>query len=253
MDWSWVKNAVCISLVDREDRRVSVTTEFHRVGLCRKVIFYRPKKDVSKIPKPSQRGCWESHRKVGTVGLKRGVEEVLIMEDDVVFSADITPETLAACAEAYRIACTEYNARTFFLGHWPFVSIPTSKPNLKRVFSACAHAYIARKEHLEWLRDNPYDEKLLTKVTRGVGIDFYYAVHPRMFAFHPMLAFQSGSPTSNPKPGIFAKVFDKALSDPKYMRGAETVANVGVPIAMFSIVFALLVAVIAISVRVSSR
>ena len=42
IDWSPIEAAYCISLREREDRARAAEAQFHRVGLCRKVVFYRP-------------------------------------------------------------------------------------------------------------------------------------------------------------------------------------------------------------------
>ncbi len=44
LDWSFLDAAYCISLKTRADRGAQAAAEFHRVGLCRRVTFYRPDK-----------------------------------------------------------------------------------------------------------------------------------------------------------------------------------------------------------------
>ena len=48
LDWSFLDSVYCISLKSREDRARSAAAEFHRVGLCRQVMFYRPDKHPVK-------------------------------------------------------------------------------------------------------------------------------------------------------------------------------------------------------------
>src|SRR5689334_22550815 len=64
-DWSFVDGAYCISLRSRPDRAASAAAEFHRVGLCWKVVFYRP----AKHPTRPKIGIWEAHRRVALEGL----------------------------------------------------------------------------------------------------------------------------------------------------------------------------------------
>jgi hypothetical protein len=54
--WSFVDAVYCISLKTREDRVASASAEFHKVGLCRQVLFHRP----DRHPNNGIVGCWES-------------------------------------------------------------------------------------------------------------------------------------------------------------------------------------------------
>jgi hypothetical protein len=60
LDWSFLNAAYCISLKTREDRVTQAAAEFHRLGLCRRVTFYRP----DKHPRNGFIGNWTSHRDV---------------------------------------------------------------------------------------------------------------------------------------------------------------------------------------------
>ena len=42
LDWSFLDAAYCISLKIRDDRAAQAAAEFHKVGLCQRVLFYRP-------------------------------------------------------------------------------------------------------------------------------------------------------------------------------------------------------------------
>ncbi len=60
LDWSFLDGVYCISLQSREDRVINVAAQFHKVGLCRQVLFYRP----LRHPGRGYIGSWESHRAV---------------------------------------------------------------------------------------------------------------------------------------------------------------------------------------------
>jgi hypothetical protein len=181
--------------------------------------------------------------------LEKGYKDAMIFEDDVCFSEDLTEETVKLCALMYSFAARDFNAKVFYLGHWPFVLIPTRHAHIKRTLSSCTHAYVARKEQLEWLRDHPYDDQKVTKRFPGAGIDWYFSMQPRMYAFYPMIAFQSGSPSSIPKPQIIGRIMDKALSDPKYMKNAETAMNIVTPAVAVILVIACAMALAAVLVK----
>jgi len=191
-DWSFLDGVYCISLRSREDRAASAAGQFHRVGLCRHVLFYRP----IKHPKSAKRGIWESHRVVGAHARQRGSARTLIMEDDVLFSRLLRPRTVRAIARALGSLPPDW--MIFFLGHWPLWAYFV-KPNVLRTGSACAHAYIANSRLLGWLEEHPYDSPGIRKAPRvvGAGIDAAYARLEAAYALFPMIAIQSASKSDN--------------------------------------------------------
>jgi hypothetical protein len=193
-DWSFLDGAYCISLKSREDRAASAAAEFHRVGLCRHVLFYRP----IKHPKRAKRGIWDSHRAVGEHARRRGCARTLIMEDDVLFSRRLRPHKVRAIPRALETIPSDW--MIFFLGHWPLWAYPI-RPNVLRTGSACAHAYIASPRLLQWLREHSYDSPDILWAPRIIGraIDAAYARLEATYAFFPMIAIQSVSESDNRK------------------------------------------------------
>jgi hypothetical protein len=186
-DWSFLDGVYCISLQSREDRAASAAAEFHRVGLCRHVLFYRP------VQHPHSRciGIWDSHRAVGLHALQRGCGRTLIAEDDVLFHRHLRPQRVRAIGRALDILPSDW--MIFFLGHWPLWAYFV-RPNVLRTGSACAHGYIASLRLLRWLHDHPHgspDVKLAR--IAGAGIDAAYARLPATYALFPMVALQSAS------------------------------------------------------------
>ena len=149
LDWSFVDAAYCISLETRGDRVAQAAAEFHRVGLCRRVTFYRP----DKHPRNGFIGSWMSHRDVAMDALERGCARTLICEDGVLFTRRIRPATLRAIERALRALPTDWTI--FFLGHWPLAAYFV-RHNVLRTSSGCSHAYIASPRLLRWLRDHPW-------------------------------------------------------------------------------------------------
>jgi GR25 family glycosyltransferase involved in LPS biosynthesis len=190
-DWSFLDAAYCISLKTREDRAAQAAAEFHRIGLCRRVTFYRP----DKHPTNGFVGSWTSHRDVAVDALQRGCERTMICEDDVLFTRKIRPATLRAIERALNTLPADW--MIFFLGHWPLAAYFV-RHNVLRTSSACSHAYIASPRLLRWLRDH-------TRGTPGVqfsriagkGVDSAYAKLPGTYALFPMLAIQRVSPSDN--------------------------------------------------------
>ena len=135
-DWSFLDGIYCISLQSRDDRTASAAAQFHRLGLCRRVVFYRP----LKHPTRTVIGIWESHRAVAVRALAHEQGTVLILEDDVLFGERVRPRTIGAIAGALRGLPPDW--MIFYLGHmarWAYFV----RPRVLRVSSTAAHAYIA--------------------------------------------------------------------------------------------------------------
>ena len=183
-DWSFLDGAYCISLASRPDRMAEAAAEFHRVGLCRHVTFYRP----SRHPTSPAKGIWQSHAAVARHALRHGRGTVLIMEDDVAFPDPLTPATVRMVGAALPSLPPDWTI--FFLGHWALWAYPVGR-HVLRVSAACAHAYVASPRLLAWLDRNPErrPEIPLARLA-GKGIDAAYARLPQTFAFFPMLAIQ---------------------------------------------------------------
>jgi glycosyl transferase, family 25 len=186
-DWSFLDGVYCISLQSRDDRTASAAAQFHRLGLCRRMIFYRP----LKHPTRPVMGIWESHRAVAAHALDHAQGTVLILEDDVLFGPRIRPRTVRAIAGCLRGLPADW--MIFYLGHmarWAYFV----QPRVLRVSATAAHAYVASPRLLEWLRDHPFGTPGIAQVRiAGNGIDSAYARLPGAYAFFPLVATQSGS------------------------------------------------------------
>jgi GR25 family glycosyltransferase involved in LPS biosynthesis len=191
LDWSFLDAAYCTSLKTRDDRAAEPAAEFHRIGLCQRVTFYRP----DKHPKHGFIGIWASHRDVALDALQRGCARTLICEDDVLFTRRIRPRTLSAIERALRALPPDW--MIFFLGHWPLAAYFV-RHNVLRTSSGCAHAYIASPHLLRWLRDHPWGSPGVEfSRIAGKGVDSAYAMLPAAYALFPMLAIQRVSKSDN--------------------------------------------------------
>jgi hypothetical protein len=191
LDWSFLDAAYCISLKSRDDRFAQAAAEFHKVGLCRRVTFYRP----DKHPKSGFIGGWTAHRAVAMAALERGCARTLICEDDVLFTRTVRPGTLRAIERALRSLPPDW--MIFFLGHWPLAAYFV-RHNVLRTSSGCSHAYIASPRLLRWLRDHPWGSPGIEfSRIAGKGVDSAYAKLPATYALFPMLAIQRVSMSDN--------------------------------------------------------
>ena len=183
-DWGFLDGIYCISLRHREDRAQDTARELHRIGLCKRAVFYRPSKD-----RVAKRGCWESHRAVAADARARGLQRVLIVEDDVAFPAATTPATARRVGAA--LASLPSDWMGFYLGHWALWAYPVRR-NVLRCSSLCTHAYVASERLLDWLCESPFDRRaeIARRRIGGKGIDTAFAVLPAMYAYAPLLATQ---------------------------------------------------------------
>lgn len=217
-DWSWLPLAVCISLKEREDRVAESTIQFHKLGLCNRVIYYRPTRD-----KKPARGCWESHRKIAKTARDFWkIKMVAVFEDDVLFADNIEPERIGSLGDKLEKLPKKWNA--FYLGHWSVLALPKSK-GVNRSVSFCTHAYIMNSPLMDWMVDHPFDNMPLPKILPSMfsGIDIHLSGKKRMYSMSPMIAYQSGSP-SNVQTASLAQW---ALSDPRYMKNSEKISRIG--------------------------
>ncbi|MCP5182113.1 MAG: hypothetical protein H6993_16615 [Pseudomonadales bacterium] len=190
LDWHFLDAAWCICLQSRDDRATQAAQEFHRVGLCQLVSFYRP----ARHPQKGIVGSWESHRAVARLAQERGTERTLVCEDDVLFDANLSPSVLARVAAGLESLGPDWNI--YHLGHWPLRACFVH-PHVLKTASACAHAYVASPRLTAWLAERPYGSPVA--MNRGVGkaLDAAFAKLPEVYAYFPMIAIQRVSRSDN--------------------------------------------------------
>ena len=71
----------CISLQEQPHRTAKAAAQFHALGLCREVKFYRPVRG-----RDADRAIWDSHRAVAQDAIAKGFARILVLEDDVLFT-----------------------------------------------------------------------------------------------------------------------------------------------------------------------
>jgi GR25 family glycosyltransferase involved in LPS biosynthesis len=191
LDWSFLDGVYCISLKSREDRAIAVAAQFHKVGLCRQLQFYRP----LRYPGRGYIGSWESHRAVAEHARQQGNQTTLIFEDDVQFVRRMTPRSVRAIGRTIERLPPDW--MIFFLGHWPLWAYFV-RPNVLRTSSGCAHAYIVSPRLLRWLHEHPWGTPGIEKRRLiGKALDSAYAKLPATYALFPMIATQSVSRSDN--------------------------------------------------------
>jgi hypothetical protein len=171
--WAFLGPIFCICLAGRagdDAERDIAAREFCRVGLCRRVEFYRPIRETDRPAgaavtvdgrpleksRLGHRGCWESHRAVAMEALRRGAPHVTVFEQDVEFTrAALDPASLA---RRFARAQRDPLWATFMLGSLPRVSSPTDTRGLVIHRSVIfAHALVYSATYAQWLKSHPYD------------------------------------------------------------------------------------------------
>lgn len=216
----------CISLREQPRRREAAARHFRDIGLA-PVTFYRPLRGLHP-----PLAIWTSHREVARRALAMGHSRVLILEDDVRFSASAD----RLCDRLARgLARAPANWNGIFLGHFPLQAYPVAC-GLVRTRSVLAHAYVANRRLLRWLADSePMDPAIPVCARFGAGVDAAFANLPDMYALWPMIAEATPSEELRPDcdralaPGL-ARLFDGLFYRNLFMfhgnRAAEAVATV---------------------------
>jgi len=172
----------CISLQEQPKRTRQAIAHFHHIGLCRHVTLYRPTRG-----KNGERAIWESHRAVARHALAIACRNALILEDDIFFRR---PWSKLAPTIERAIAVLPSDWWSFYLGHLPLQAYFV-RPNILRVRSAGAHAYIASPRLLNWLAETePMSPEVATARWIGRSLDSAMANLPGMYALFPMAVLQ---------------------------------------------------------------
>ena len=172
----------CISLQQQPHRTREAAAHFHRVGMCRHVTFYRPLRGGD-----GERAIWESHRALARHALANGRSHTLMLEDDVYFR---TPWHRLAPRIGRAVGALPSDWWCFYLGHVP-LQAHFVRPNVLRVRSGCAHAYVASPRLLAWLADTePLSADVATWRRIAPSIDGAMVNLPGMYALFPMVALQ---------------------------------------------------------------
>jgi hypothetical protein len=178
-------NAIyCISLQEQPHRTAKAAAQFHALGLCREVLFYRPVRG-----RDADRAIWESHRAVAQDAIAKGFARILVLEDDVLFTRPREALVRRITAALRALPSTWWG---LYLGHVP-IQAYFLRPNLLRVRSGCTHAYIANAPLLAWLASTPPmspEAPMWHWIGQSIGAAM--SSLPEMYAMFPMIAGRVG-------------------------------------------------------------
>lgn len=193
-EWGFAELVACICLRDRDDRFAESCDEFHRVGLCSRVWYYRAipptqaQFDRWQEAHPGAKlslggfGCWTSHQAVNARALQLGAKRVLVLEDDVSFRSG-SEEVVRLGEDLDRHPDWD----VWHLGWFPFTGRPLCWDlGVWKVRSVCTVAYIASVSGMTKIVGADVDQ----------SVDFWIMNHCAQYASFPKLAWQRDSPSS---------------------------------------------------------
>jgi glycosyl transferase family 25 len=160
----------CISLREREDRRVELQAELEPLGLD--IEFYLADRDDGN----PERGCYTSHQACARLALERGYRRVLMLEDDARLEHH-DPRQIAAINAflGWR------NPELFYLGGIVGRMWRIPWPYIVRCRLAATHAYILSAKGCRKLCAIAYADK---------PIDSMYAKRFKAYGAYPLLLEQ---------------------------------------------------------------
>jgi hypothetical protein len=192
-----------INLPERRDRRKAISGELERAGvpLCAgKVEIFpaeRPKK-AQGFPNTGARGCFLSHLHILQKALERGLPNVLIIEDDLVFSPDLNQRLDQVTKDLQST-----NWGIVYLGHIEKISllltpglIPYSHPVITSHFYAVNGPVIPRLVHyLEQVQTRQPGDPLGGPMHLDGALTMFREANPDVLTLlaHPNLGWQRPS------------------------------------------------------------
>lgn len=140
--WSDVRAVYCITLNNAFTRHQQVEASLRRVNLWDKTTMLYRQRD----PQGGVRGCYESHRAAWERARDEGLDNVLIVEDDVFFLKDWYKYMPYVSAFMRSDAAWDM----LFLGWTPFKSFNTEWKHITKMGCGTAmHAYILSRRGME--------------------------------------------------------------------------------------------------------
>jgi hypothetical protein len=216
-DWSFIDTIFCICLKDRNDRLNHSVEQFHKYGLCKKVIYYRPDRPSDEVvqkynlKEKGRYGCWEAHRYVTWLAKNLYQSKLnLIFEDDVLFVPSFSPETLKKIRHHIEVQLPN-KWDVYYLGYMPvYGNIPCGN-NLWKIHGLMSHAYIQNSHFIDKFINMPWIEYgRIDNNKREIGPDSWAMRNAKQYAYSPMIAVQNDM-SSDAGVTSYKKLYEKAI------------------------------------------
>lgn len=189
--WDFFDRLYCVSLREREDRRISAQTEFAKVGLEHRVEFLISERYSNDF----EREVYDSHMTCLRKGLEAGAKNIVIFEDDIEFDR-FDPKRLECCTDFLQ---KHPEWKVMLLGALIRSSQKTSNPCVRKVrYQSLTHAYVLNRHYAETLAYEPWQGIVNDTLFRPLNDDVY--------ALYPMCAFQKNFTSDNYKYPWLARI-----------------------------------------------
>lgn len=154
--YSFFHDIVCINIDERKERKQQASELFNQLNI--KARFHI----VKRHPKGGVYGCFESHIDCIKDAYRKGIESLLVFEDDIKNSPSYTTKQVQTCVEFLKQRKGKWDI--FYLGYFPF---DDTKGSLKGLFKArfetdniisfsplATHAYCVSREGMRKILKN---------------------------------------------------------------------------------------------------
>jgi hypothetical protein len=179
--WDFCPLAMCINLLERDDRLEEATQEFRNAGL-RRVVFYRSSRQPDR-----DKAIIDSHMACLRYAVDQGVPHVLIFEDDAQFLDGYE----ANLRRAVDFMKSRQDWDLFHLGGFIFRKVERVTPHIVRGGIMTVHGYVISQKLAKLaLEKRPYCSKM--------SIDLFYHALNGDAAFacvYPPICIQRASPS----------------------------------------------------------
>ena len=128
-----IDHTICISLKEREDRRILLTSQLKKLNLNIEYLL------ADKDKENPVRGCFNSHQACAKIALERNYKNILILEDDVTFDENISPKKLINADRFIK----KYKPDIFYLGSYTWgyvVNLEVKYCKMQRLRNSCLYS-----------------------------------------------------------------------------------------------------------------
>lgn len=167
----------CISVEERSDKRKLVSDTLKHLNID--FIYHIVKKDKENVT----RGCFTSHINVIRNAYNKGIDRLMVFEDDIEYKGSLKPQI-----ESIKKFLDKEKWDIFFLGGTPNIwSSNIHKVNgYNNIYKgnfAAAHAYIINRSYMEKIKDLVWDGKKYSTIDVDVLMknNNSYITYPRIF------------------------------------------------------------------------
>ena len=175
MNWNFFDAIYCINLEKDKEKRRKCQSIFNRYSIP--AIFFK-----GILDEIGDRGCLKSHKAIYNLALDKGYNKILIFEDDIVPTSEISLKNI----NYYTDFIEKQGVDIFYLGGVPdcfnYSQKRTAFPNIYKIRGICTHAYALNRKGLEKLKDIKYTPELpLDYIIKKSDTIESFAAYPSLF------------------------------------------------------------------------